>query len=328
MEKRPVKLLDQVRDLIRVRHLSIRTEEAYVSWIKRFIYFHDKRHPKEMGLKEIEAFLTDLAVKRKVAASTQNQALNALLFLYSQVLQIEFPDNINSIRAKRPEKRPVVLSENEMMAVINAMSGEYQLMGKILYGAGLRGIECARLRVKDIDFELNEIMVRDGKGSKDRVTMLPEDIKPFLKAHLHLRKQIHEKDLAEGGGAVYLPFALDRKYPNADRAWGWQYIFASKSISTDPRSGARRRHHIHLSCLNTAIRQAVKLARIHKPVSSHVFRHSFATHLLMSGYDIRTVQELLGHKDVSTTMIYTHVLNKGGKAVISPLDRQQAAGLC
>ncbi len=324
MEKRPVKLLDQVRDLIRVRHLSIRTEEAYISWIKRFIYFHNKRHPKDMGFKEIEAFLTDLAVKRNVAASTQNQAFNALLFLYSQVLKIEFPENIDSVRAKRPEKRPVVLSEKEMMAIINSMTGEYQLMGKILYGAGLRGIECARLRVKDLDFELNEIVVRDGKGHKDRITMLPEDIKPLLKAHLHVRKQIHDQDLLKGGGSVYLPYALERKYPNADREWRWQYVFASKSISTDPRSGKRRRHHIHLSCLNGAIRQAVKLARIIKPVSSHVFRHSFATHLLMGGYDIRTVQELLGHKDVSTTMIYTHVLNKGGRAVISPLDRNQA----
>ncbi len=323
MNSQPVKLLDQVRNRIRVKHYSIRTEEAYVSWIKRFILFHDKRHPKEMGSKEIEAFLTNLAVRGKVASSTQNQAFNAILFLYNQVLKLDVFDKIDAIRAKPPERLPVVLSEQEAIGVIDAISGVQQLMVKILYGAGLRGIECVRLRVKDLDFDRNEIVVRRGKGQKDRVTMLPGGIKGELKEHLRYVKKIHENDLSKGFGAVYLPFALSKKYPNSEKDWGWQYVFPSSKLSVDPRSGVKRRHHFHLNSINKAIKKAAKIAGVSKQMSTHVFRHSFATHLLEDGYDIRTIQELLGHRDVRTTMIYTHVLNKGGRAVRSPLDKKR-----
>jgi integron integrase len=325
MQKKQVKLLDRVRNKIRLKHYSIRTEKAYISWIKRYIHFHDMKHPKDMGEEEIEQFLTDLAVNGKVSSSTQNQAFNALLFLYRQVyrqvLKIDLFGEIKALRAKKSERRPTVLSVDETFEVIEAMSGVHQLMAKILYGSGLRGIECVRLRVKDIDFELNQILIRDGKGKKDRITVLPDNIKPELKQHLKYVKKLHEKDLIDGYGSVFLPNALARKYKNADKEWGWQYVFPSKSISVDPRSGINRRHHLHLSSLHRAIKKATNITGTTKNVSNHTFRHSFATHLLQEGYDIRTIQELLGHKDVRTTMIYTHVLNKGGRAVLSPLDR-------
>lgn len=321
MKKRPKKkLLDRVRDVIRLKHYSIRTEKAYVSWIRRYILFHNKRHPKEMGSHEIETFLTHLAVDKNVAASTQNQAFNALLFLYREVLNIQLDDSINAVRAKRPKRLPVVLTKEEIQKIFDSMSGTYLLMAKLLYGSGLRLMECLRLRVKDIDFEQNQIFVRYGKGMKDRVTVLPESLKAHLQEQLKHVKMVHEDDLAKGYGRVYLPFALERKYPNASREWIWQYVFPSKSLSKDPRSGKIRRHHLNESSLRRAVKKAVKLTGINKSVSCHTFRHCFATHLLEDGYDIRTVQELLGHEDLSTTMIYTHVLNRGGMAVRSPID--------
>ena len=319
----PVKLLDQVRALIRMKHYSIRTEEAYVSWIKRFILFHDKRHPKDLSHEDIEAFLSYLAVTRKVAASTQNQAFNALLFLYDRVLHLETFNRINAIRAKQPERLPVVLSQDGVFSVIDAMSGVHRLIIKIIYGAGLRGIECLRMRVKDIDFERNEIDVRRGKGQKDRVTMLPIDLHGPLHEQLRYAKKRHDRDLSQGYGSVYMPFALAKKYRGAEKDWKWQYVFPSNTLSVDPRSGIKRRHHIHLNSVNHAVRKAARIARITKPISTHVFRHSFATHLLEDGYDIRTIQELLGHRDVKTTQIYTHVLNRGGRAVRSPLDKKR-----
>ena len=276
-----------------------------------------------MGKDEIEAYLTHLAVNRHVSPSTQNQAFNALLFLYRNVLEIEFPENINAYRSKRPARLPTVLSKSETTKIISMITGFHQTMVKILYGSGLRAIECLRLRVKDLDFEMSEIMVHDGKGKKDRVTILPDDIMDPVRKHLIFIKQLHENDLSKGFGRVYLPYALSKKYKNAATEFIWQYVFPSKTMSIDPRSGIKRRHHIHQSSLNKAIKKAAKMARINKPITSHSFRHSFATHLLSDGYDIRTVQELLGHKDVSTTMIYTHVLNKGVRAVRSPLDRHE-----
>jgi len=320
MNRPPMKLLDKVRVRIRLKGYSIRTEKSYVSWIKRFIIFHDKRHPSELGRSEIEEFLSHLVMELNVASSTQNQAFNAILFLYKQVLNSEMPDNINACRSKKPEKLPTVLSRDETMRIVRSMTGTHQLMAKLLYGSGLRVIECVRLRVKDTDFELNQIIVRDGKGKKDRITVFPDEVKSFLEDHLVYVKQLHERDLADGFGSVYLPNALARKYRGAEKQWCWQYVFPAKMISIDPRSGKKRRHHIHASSIQRAVSSAAKLAGIKKPVSCHTFRHSFATHLLESGYDIRTVQELLGHRDVSTTMIYTHVLNRGGKAVRSPLD--------
>jgi integron integrase len=314
------KLLDQVRDAIRLKHYSIRTEESYVDWIKRYILFHKKRHPKDMGPAEVEAFLTHLAVEGNVAASTQNQALSALLFLYREVLHQELDAPLDSVRAKKPRRLPVVLTPDETRQVIQGMTGVYQLMAKLLYGSGLRLMECVRLRVKDIDFERREIVVRDAKGQHDRVTMLPAGLVAPLQEHLQRVKLLHQQDLKDGYGQVYLPYALDRKSPNAAKEWGWQYVFPSERLSTDPRAGLKRRHHVDESNLQRAVKDAVRLARIAKPASCHTFRHSFATHLLESGYDIRTVQELLGHKDVKTTMIYTHVLNRGGLAVRSPLD--------
>jgi integron integrase len=320
MSKPPTRLLDLVREQIRLRHYSIRTEQAYVSWIKRYILFHDKKHPKDMDKAEIEAFLTYLAKDLNVSSSTQNQAFNALLFLYNQVLHKSLDDKINAIRAKKPRRLPTVMTNEEAMKVVKGLSGSNKLVAKLLYGSGLRLMECLRLRVKDIDFGMNQIMVRDGKGKIDRVTLLPESAKLKLIEHLERVKTVHENDLSQGYGKVYLPYALSRKYPNTNRDWGWQYVFPSKSLSKDPRTGEIRRHHIHENSLQKAVKKAVRLARIIKPVSCHTFRHSFATHLLEDGYDIRTVQELLGHKDVSTTMIYTHVLKKGGKAVRSPID--------
>ncbi len=319
MEPHPKKLLDQVRDALRLKHYSLRTEETYVDWITRFILFHNKRHPKDMANAEVEAFLTHLAVDLNVAASTQNQALSALLFLYREVLKKDLAP-VDSVRAKKPKRLPTVLSREEARKVIGCMSGTYQLMAKLLYGSGLRLMECVRLRVKDVDFAQHQIVVRDGKGEQDRITMLPDSLIALLQEHLQRVKQLHEQDLAQGQGAVYLPYALDRKYPNANREWGWQYVFPSDRLSQDPHTGKTRRHHMDESNLQRAVREAARLAAIAKRVSCHTFRHSFATHVLESGYDIRTVQELLGHKDVKTTMIYTHVLNRGGLAVHSPLD--------
>jgi integron integrase len=320
MNTPPIKLLDRVRVRIRLKGYSIRTEKSYVSWIKRFIFFHGMRHPKEMGKSEIEAFLSHLVINSDVAASTQNQAFNAILFLYNQVLDEKMPENINSCRSKKPIKLPTVMSRSETFKVIKSMTGMHQIMAKLLYGSGLRVIECVRLRIKDIDFELNQIIVRDGKGKKDRVTVFPDEIKHPVKEHLVFVKHLHDKDTTAGFGNVYLPNALAKKYKNAGKQWCWQYVFPAKSLSIDPRSGTKRRHHIHVSSIQKALRSAARLAEINKPVSCHTMRHSFATHLLGNGYDIRTVQELLGHKDVSTTMIYTHVLNRGGRGVQSPLD--------
>jgi integron integrase len=317
----PPKLLEQVRDKLRVKHYSIRTEQTYLDWIKRYIYYHGKRHPKDMGARDIEAFLTHLAVVGKVSASTQNQAKSALLFLYREVLEIKLEWLENVTQAKAPKRLPVVLTVSEVQSVLSRLKGTHALIASLLYGGGMRLMEAVRLRVKDVDFARHEILVREGKGFKDRVTMLPESVTAALKAHMVKVKALHEEDLAQGYGEVYLPFALDKKYPNAGREWGWQYIFPSKNLSVDPRSGKTRRHHVDEKGVQRAVKQAVRDAELVKPATPHTLRHSFATHLLQSGYDIRTVQELLGHSDVSTTMIYTHVLNKSGKGVVSPLDR-------
>ncbi len=318
---KPARLLDQLRDRIRLKHYSIRTEQTYVDWVRRFILFHSKRHPAQMGKLELEAFLTDLAVAGNVSASTQNQAKSALLFLYRHVLDMDLPWLENVEQAKAPKRLPVVMTASEVRAVLDRMRGTYGLMGRLLYGTGMRLMECVRLRVKDVDFERCEIIVREGKGFKDRVTMLPQALVESLKLHLEKIRALHQEDLAAGNSDVYLPYALARKYPNAGQDWGWQYIFPSAKLSTDPRSGAVRRHHLDEKGLQREMRAAVVASKLTKPATPHTFRHSFATHLLQSGYDIRTVQELLGHKDVATTMIYTHVLNRGGRGVVSPLDR-------
>lgn len=316
----PPKLLDRVRWHLRVKHYSLRTEQAYVDWIRRYILFHGKRHPEEMGEQQIGQFLTHLAVHRHVAASTQNQALSALLFLYQQVLdrKLDYLDNIE--RVKRPPKIPVVFTRPEARAVLGQLNGEYRLMAELLYGAGLRLLECVRLRIKDVDFGYGQITVRDGKGMRDRVTVLPERLREPLRLQLARVRVLHQHDVEAGGGRVYLPFALRRKYPSAERAWAWQYLFPADKLSLDPRSGEKRRHHIGEKNLQNAVKTAIRRARVAKAASCHTFRHSFATHLLESGQDIRTVQELLGHKDVSTTMIYTHVLNRPGLAIRSPID--------
>jgi len=320
MPQKP-KLLDQVRDAIRTRHYSYRTEEAYVGWIRRFILFHHKRHPAEMGKAEIEQFLTALAVKRHVAASTQNQALAALLFLYKDVLECDPGWLDDVVRAKRPHRLPTVLTQPETEALLRGLHGVSWIMAMLLYGSGLRLRECLRLRVKDVEFDRNEIVVREGKGKKDRVTMLPTAVKEPLAAHLARVRRLHERDLEAGLGRVQLPNALSRKYPNADREFGWQWVFPASRICTDPRFGAPQRYHLHTSVPQRAIHAAARRAGLTKPVGPHTMRHSFATHLLEAGYDIRTVQELLGHRDVKTTMIYTHVLNRGGHGVQSPADR-------
>lgn len=314
------KLLDRVRDTLRRKHYSFRTEQTYVDWIRRFILFHGKRHPSEMNEIEVGEFLTSLARDGKVAASTQNQALSALLFLYKEVLQQEIGWLEGVERAKRPARLPVVLTREEVAKVLQHLHGTHRLMAELLYGSGLRLMECVRLRVKDVDFAYAHIVVRDGKGGKDRITMLPIHTAQRLERHLQKIKAQHEEDLEAGLGSVYLPNALERKYPSAQREWAWQYVFPSSRISTDPRSGQRRRHHIEESSLQLAIKKAVRAAGLAKPATCHTLRHSFATHLLENGSDIRTVQELLGHKDVSTTMIYTHVLNRPGIGVKSPLD--------
>ncbi len=319
------RLLDQVRARIRVKHYSIRTEQAYVDWIRRFIRHFGKRHPKDMGAEEVAAFLSHLAVAGRVSASTQNQAKSALLFLYKEVLALELPWLNKVESAKAPKRLPVVLTRDEVMAVLSRLEGSHSLIARLLYGTGLRIMECLRLRVKDIDFACGEILVRDGKGAKDRVTMLPESLASALQAHLVRVRELHRQDVEAGHGEVYLPYALDRKYPSAGREWMWQYVFPSASLSVDPRTGIVRRHHVQDQAVQRAIRQAVRDAGVNKPATPHTLRHSFATHLLESGYDIRTVQELLGHSDVSTTMIYTHVLNRGGRGVASPLDRLVAA---
>jgi len=314
------KLLDQVRGKIRLKHYSIRTEQAYADWIKRFILHFDKQHPKDLGAEEVEQFLTYLAVEGKVAASTQNQAKSALLFLYREVLQIELPWLDNVEQAKAPKRLPVVLTRHEVQAVLSRMQGTHWLIASMLYGTGMRIMECLRLRVKDVEFSRKEILIRDGKGFKDRVTMLPELLVNPFREHLINVKILHDQDLAVGYGSVYMPNALEKKYPSASRDWGWQYTFPTIGMSTDPRSGEIRRHHIQDQAFQRAMKQAVRDANLVKPATPHTLRHSFATHLLEGGYDIRTVQELLGHSDVSTTMIYTHVLNKGGRGVKSPLD--------
>ncbi len=322
---RAPRLLEQLRDAIRRRHYSYRTEQSYVHWVRRFIYFHHKRHPAQMGPQEVTAFLTHLARERSVAASTQNQALSALLFLYGEVLGQKLPWMDGIERAKRPVKVPVVLTRQEVRALLAQLEGTKWLMASLLYGAGLRLRECLKLRVKDLEFGYRQVIVRDGKGAKDRVTMLPAALIEPLKNHLARVKRRHESDLAEGYGEVELPFAIERKYPRAAKDWGWQYVFPSMKLSADPRSGVIRRHHVFDSVLPRALSAAARAAGIAKPVGSHTLRHSFATHLLQSGYDIRTVQELLGHQDVSTTMVYTHVLNKGGRGVESPLDVNEPA---
>lgn len=316
----PPKLLDQLREALRSRHYSRRTEQTCCHWVKRYIHFHNVRHPAEMAEPEINAFLTHLAVKGKVAASTQNQALSALLFLYRHVLGHEVGDLGEVIRARKPKRLPVVMTREEVKAVLANLSGDKWLMASVMYGAGLRLMECLRLRVQDIDFSRNEILVRDGKGAKDRITMLPESLKAPLQEHLKTVKAIHERDLADGWGRVLLPDALDRKYPNAPKEWRWQWVFPQENRWKNTKTGEEGRHHVHETILQHAVKEAVRKAGIVKHAGCHTFRHSFATHLLESGYDIRTIQELLGHKDVSTTMIYTHVLNKGGHGVRSPMD--------
>ena len=315
-----LKFMEQCREVMRFKRLALRTETAYLEWIKRFIFHHGKRHPREMGVAEVRGFLTHLASERNVSASTQNQALNALLFLYRQVLDrgMEFVEGFE--RARRPQRTPVVLSKAEMERWLAAMPDTYRLFCQLLYGSGMRLMEGLRLRIKDLDFERNQIIVRDGKGAKDRVTMLPEKLKAELQAHLRRVKLLHEKDLAEGLGTVHLPFALKEKYPNAARDWIWQWVWPGKTISKDPADGQRKRHHLNDTSVQRVVAQALRLARIEKAATCHTMRHSFATHLLENGYDIRTVQDLLGHKDVSTTQIYTHVMQKPGIGVRSPLD--------
>jgi integron integrase len=309
-----------MRALIRARHYSLRTEETYVGWVKRFILFHGKRHPRDMGAQEVQQFLAHLALEGHVAASTQSQALSAILFLYQQVLKHDIGWLHDVVRAKQPQRLPVILTRDEVAMVLRHLSGIPWIMATLLYGAGLRLMECIRLRVKDVDFAYNQIVVRDGKGQKDRVTMLPQHVKAALQQHLREVQHLHMQDLDTGGGSVYLPYALERKYPNAHHEWIWQYIFPAARMSRDPRTGIVRRHHLHKLVLQRAVYAAVRKAKISKPASCHTLRHAFATHLLEAGYDIRTVQELLGHKDVSTTMIYTHVLNRGGRGVMSPAD--------
>lgn len=326
-EVQPPRLLDAVRDKIRLKHYSLRTEQAYVDWIRRFVVFNGKRHPAVLGASDVEAFLTDLAVARNVSASTQNQAKSAILFLYREVLGKELPWLDNVEQARVPVRLPTVLTTDEVADVLDRLTGTNALIGRLLYGTGLRLLEALRLRVKDVEFTRGEILVRDGKGAKDRITMLPRALVTPLQAHLERVRTLHGCDLAEGFGAVFMPHALARKYPDAARAWAWQYVFPARSRAVDPRTGREGRHHVSEQAIQRAVRAAVVAAGLHKPATPHTLRHSFATHLLDAGYDIRTVQELLGHRDVSTTMIYTHVLNRGGRGVWSPLDRIAAAGV-
>ncbi len=313
-------LLEEMRRVARTRHLSIRTEQAYISWVRRFIQFHKKRHPREMGEAEIGAFISHLAVERDITASTQTVALSALLFLYRDVLKKELPYVSNIERARKPKRLPVVFTRDETKRILAHLEGTHWLIAALLYGSGLRLMECLRLRVKDVDLSYRQLTVRNGKGDKDRITMLPAKLKQPLMRHLQKVKVLHEEDLVAGYGEVFLPYALARKYPNAPKLWGWQYVFPAAKRSIDPRTGKERRHHLSDRAVQGAVRTAIRKTQIVKNGSCHTFRHSFATHLLERGYDIRTVQELLGHKDVKTTMIYTHVLNRGGQGVESPLD--------
>jgi len=317
---RPKKLLDHVAETIRLKHYSPSTGQTYAHWIKRYILFHNKKHPKEMGATEIEAFLSHLATKENVAAATQNQALSALLFLYRDVLKQELSFVSMTVRAQKPKLLPTVLTREEAQTVLALMTGTHQLMAKLLYGSGLRLMECVTLRVKDIDFGQRQIIIRDGKGDQDRVTMLPLSLNASLQEYLVRRKSLYEADVANSAGYVPLPFALERKYPNARREWIWQFVFPSTQLAVDPKTRLKQRWHMSETTLQRAVKQAADHAKLNKRVNCHTFRHSFATHLLENGYDIRTVQELLGHKDVKTTMIYTHVLNRGALAVRSPLD--------
>ncbi|MDD2722253.1 MAG: integron integrase [Gallionella sp.] len=314
-------LLEVVRERIRAKHYSRRTEESYTSWIRKFVFFHHKQHPRDMGAPEVEAFLTNLAVNGKVSASTQTQALSALLFLYREVLGIKLPWLDGLVRAKPSQRVPTVLSVGEIHRLMPCLDGVYSLMARLIYGTGMRLMECVRLRVKDVDFDRHEVTVRDGKGGKDRLTMLPQSIVTDLQAHLHKVRALHELDRKNNVPGVEMPDALAKKYPHDSVSWGWFWVFPAQGLSDDPATGIHRRHHIYEQNLQRAIRVGAKKADIAKPVTTHTLRHSFATHLLEGGYDIRTVQELLGHSDVSTTMIYTHVLNKGGRGVVSPLDR-------
>ena len=313
-------LFEVVRNKIRVKHYSIRTEKTYIYWIKSYLQFYSLQHPRELGASQIEAFLTHLAVDRKVSASTQNQALSALLFLYKVVLEIELPYLDDVTRAKKSSRVPVVFTPDEASIVIQNLQPPYSLMTRLLYGSGLRLMECVRLRIKDIDFHYKTITVRNGKGGKDRVTLLPDLVSVDLELQMTKTKELHDFDRQAGYGLVYLPFALEKKYPNASGEWSWQYVFPSNTRSIDPRSGVERRHHVGEQSLQRAIKRAIRVSGISKQASTHTFRHSFATHLLQAGYDIRTVQDLMGHKDIRTTQIYTHILERGGNAVKSPLD--------
>ncbi len=318
--EQPKKLLELVRDCLRTAHYSIRTETTYINWIKRYIFFHRKRHPKDMAAKEIGEFLTHLAVNNNVTSSTQNQALNALVFLYKKVLRMEPGIFENVIRSKRPHRLPTVLTKAEVKKLLDALTGTPKLMAAILYGTGMRAMELLRLRVKDLDFYRGIITIREGKGDKDRITMMPGACVEPLRTHLKRVQLLHEQDVKNGLGRAYLPHALSIKYPNMDKSWGWQYVFPAKGLSIDPRSGMQARHHVHESALQKTIKQAAQLAGILKHAGPHTLRHSFATHLLEKGRDIREIQELLGHADVSTTQIYTHVMNRPGITIKSPLD--------
>ncbi len=315
-----MQILEQVRNEIRTRHYSLRTEDAYLYWVRRFLFFHGGRNPALFDASHVNAFLTYLAVTEKVAPATQNQALNGVLFFYRHILNKTFPDDLEFTRAKQNKRLPVVLTHQEVQRLFQHLDGVYWLMAALLYGSGLRLMECLRLRVKDVDLERCAILVRDGKGAKDRVVTLDESLIPHLRVHLSHVRQQHVQDLAQGGGAVYVPHALERKYPNAGREWAWQYLFPAPQPSIDPRTGIKRRHHHHEGALQKAVRDAVVKARIEKPATCHTLRHSFATHLLERGYDIRTVQEQLGHKDLKTTQIYTHILERGANAVKSPFS--------
>ena len=314
-------LLDAVREAVRVRHYSLRTERAYTLWIRRLVAFHRRRHPRELGAEEVAAFLSSLANVGNVAAATQNQALAAILFLYHEVLGLQLPWLADVVRAKKPRRLPSVLTQHESRHLLDCMEGLHGLMARLMYGTGMRISECLALRVKDVDLARREIVVRQGKGGRDRITMLPASLVDPLRRQLGAARAVYERDRDANVPGVELPFAYARKNPSAGRSWAWHWVFPQGHLSIDPRSGIRRRHHWFAQTLARAIVVAARDARIDKPVSSHILRHSFATHLIEAGYDIRTVQELLGHKDVSTTMIYTHVLNRGGRGVVSPLDR-------
>lgn len=314
------RLLDRVRGTIRARHYSPRTEDSYVAWIRRYVLFHDRKPPDQLGVPDVAAYLSHLAVEREVTASTQTQAFSAIVFLYRDVLGRPLSGIEDVVRARRPLHLPLVLSRAEVQAVLHRMRGTPHLMCSLMYGAGLRLLECCRLRIKDLDFDRHELTIRDGKGQKDRVSLLPARLGPQLRAQIRRVEHQFQMDLEGSAGYVALPYALARKYPNANREWPWQWVFPARRIHTDPETGERRRHHLHESVLQRAFTAAVRSARLSKPATCHTLRHSFATHLLEAGYDIRTIQELLGHSDVSTTMIYTHVLNRGGRGVQSPLD--------